>query len=103
MRHVFNKFIGNDYSFSRHGKAVNTHWIDRMVVKPKELRNNSIETYKKAKAEHQDGVNMNRHDQSSAIQKDSLSHYGAEIAALAEQEITKALNSVGFKCQTVKK
>ena len=100
---MYSKFIENDYSLSDKNKAVNTHWIDRMAVKPEELRDNSIETYKKAKAEHQEGVNMNRHDQSSAIQKDSLNHYGAEIAALAEQEITKALNSVGFKCQTVKK
>ena len=96
-------FLENEYSFSHHSKAVNTYWIDRMVVKPKELRNNSIETYKKAKAEHQEDVNMNRHDQSSAIQKDSLNHYGAEIAALAEQEIVKALNKQGFKCRIAKK
>ena len=96
-------FLENDYSLNHKDKAVNTHWIDRMAVKPKELRNNSIETYKKAKAEHQEDVNMNWHDQSSAIQKDRLSHYGAEIAALAEQEITKALNSVGFKCRIAKK
>lgn len=100
---MYSKFIENDYSFSHHGKAVNTHWIDRMAVKPEELRNNSIETYKKAKAEHQEGVNMNQHDQSSAIQKDTLNHYSAEIAALAEQEIVKALNKQGFKCRSAKK
>ena len=99
---MFNKFIGNDYSFSRHGKAVNTHWIDRMAVKPKEIRNNSIETYKKAKAEHQEGVGTSQPNQSGPIQKDTFSLYGAEIAALAEQEIVKALNKQGLKCRTVK-
>lgn len=103
MRHVFNKFIGNDYSFSRHGKAVNTHWIDRMAVKPEELRNNSIETYKKAKVGHQEGLGTSQPNQSGPIQKDTFSLYGAEIAALAEQEIVKALNKQGFKCRIAKK
>ena len=96
-------FLENNYSLNHKDKAVPSHWIDRMAVKPKELRNNSIETYKKAKAEHQENLNRNQPDQSSAIQKDTLSHYSAEIAALAEQEIVKALNKQGFKCRIATK
>ena len=96
-------FLENEYSFSHHSKAVNTHWIDRMAVIPDELRNNPIETYKKAKVGHQESLNMNQPNQSGPIQKDTLSLYGAEIAALAEQEIVKALNKQGFKCRIAKK
>lgn len=99
---MYSKFIENDYSLSDKNKAVNTHWIDRMAVKPEELRNNPIETYKKAKVGHQEGLGTSQPNQSGPIQKDTFSLYGAEIAALAEQEIVKALNKQGLKCRTVK-
>lgn len=96
-------FLENQYSFSHHGKAVNTHWIDCMEFKPEELRNNSTETYKRAKAGHQEGLGMSHPDSPSAIQKDTVSHYCAEITALTEQEIAKALNKQGLKCRIIKK